>query len=325
MGNPKDEKLYIRLVEHATTHYRVTLLANLLNSFILIYILRDVVPHSRLAIWFVVLIAIVAPRAIHAHNARFVTYSQARKIERINFFSLALTGAVWGMVSLFLFPANTLAHQTFIAFVIGGMVIGASVTTAALSNTFLAFSIPALVPLISRFFAIGTEITHAMGLMLIVFFFCFAFISRKLQLLIIQTIKSTLEKEKEIKVRENVEKELRRHQESLELIVRERTEDISKSNRLLVDEIAERKQAEVERKKLIVKLQKALDEIKTLRGIIPICSYCKKIKSEKGIWDQLEIYIEEHSDADFSHGMCPDCYKIQLEKFKKDKAARKQN
>jgi hypothetical protein len=46
--------------------------------------------------------------------------------------------------------------------------------------------------------------------------------------------------------------------------------------------------------------------------------YCKKIKSEKGIWDQLEIYIEEHSDADFSHGICPDCYKIQLDKLKKD-------
>jgi len=65
--------------------------------------------------------------------------------------------------------------------------------------------------------------------------------------------------------------------------------------------------AEAEREKSIVELQKALDEIKTLRGILPICMYCKKIKSEKGIWDQLEIYIEEHSDAGFSHGVCPSC------------------
>ena len=65
--------------------------------------------------------------------------------------------------------------------------------------------------------------------------------------------------------------------------------------------------AEAEREKFIVELQKALDEIKTLQGIIPICMYCKKIKSEKGIWDQLEIYIEEHSDAGFSHGVCPSC------------------
>ena len=76
--------------------------------------------------------------------------------------------------------------------------------------------------------------------------------------------------------------------------------------------------AEAEREKFIVELQKALDEIKTLQGIIPICLYCKKIKGEKGIWDQLEIYIENHSDADFYHGICPDCYKIQLEKLQKD-------
>ena len=76
--------------------------------------------------------------------------------------------------------------------------------------------------------------------------------------------------------------------------------------------------AEEEREKFIVELQKALEEIKTLQGIIPICMYCKKIKSEKGIWDQLELYIEKHSDADFSHGICPDCYKVQMERLQKD-------
>jgi len=66
-------------------------------------------------------------------------------------------------------------------------------------------------------------------------------------------------------------------------------------------------------------LQKALDEIKTLRGIIPICMYCKKIKGDKNVWDKLEEYIEKHSDADFSHGICPDCLKIQLEEVKRIK------
>ncbi|MBW2466841.1 MAG: hypothetical protein JRF02_06020 [Deltaproteobacteria bacterium] len=65
------------------------------------------------------------------------------------------------------------------------------------------------------------------------------------------------------------------------------------------------------------KLQKALAEIKTLQGIIPICMYCKKIRSDKGVWDQLEVYLEEHSEADFSHGCCPECYEEQLKKMKK--------
>lgn len=61
------------------------------------------------------------------------------------------------------------------------------------------------------------------------------------------------------------------------------------------------------------KLQKALDEIKTLRGIIPICSYCKKIRNDKGAWDLIEAYICNHSEAQFSHGICPDCYSQQIE------------
>ena len=55
------------------------------------------------------------------------------------------------------------------------------------------------------------------------------------------------------------------------------------------------------------KLQKALKEIKTLHGIIPICSYCKQIRDDKGLWSRMEEYIREHSEANFSHGICPDC------------------
>ena len=54
-------------------------------------------------------------------------------------------------------------------------------------------------------------------------------------------------------------------------------------------------------------LQQALEKIKTLNGLIPICSVCKKIRDDKGYWNLLEAYIEEHSNALFSHGLCPDC------------------
>lgn len=54
-------------------------------------------------------------------------------------------------------------------------------------------------------------------------------------------------------------------------------------------------------------LQKALDEIKTLRGILPICASCKKIRDDEGYWQQIELYIMEHSEAEFSHGICQEC------------------
>jgi PAS domain S-box-containing protein len=72
-------------------------------------------------------------------------------------------------------------------------------------------------------------------------------------------------------------------------------------------DITKRKEIEADREKLIGKLQDALNKIRTLRGIIPICASCKKIRDDKGYWNQLEIYINEHSEAQFSHGICPEC------------------
>ena len=65
------------------------------------------------------------------------------------------------------------------------------------------------------------------------------------------------------------------------------------------------------------KLREALDEIKILRGILPICSSCKKIRDDKGYWKQIELYIRDHSEAEFSHGICPDCVKILYPEFYK--------
>lgn len=59
----------------------------------------------------------------------------------------------------------------------------------------------------------------------------------------------------------------------------------------------------------VTELQKAIDEIKVLRGIIPICVHCKKIRDDAGYWESVEQYIQEHSEAGFSHGICPDCLK----------------
>jgi PAS domain S-box-containing protein len=72
-------------------------------------------------------------------------------------------------------------------------------------------------------------------------------------------------------------------------------------------DISERKQATVEREKLIVDLQKALDDVKTLQGLLPICAGCKKIRDDNGYWNTIESYLGEHTDAEFTHGLCPDC------------------
>ena len=65
------------------------------------------------------------------------------------------------------------------------------------------------------------------------------------------------------------------------------------------------------------KLQETLSRVKQLEGIISICSYCKKIRNDANSWEQMETYISKHSEALFSHGMCPECYKKQMDELKK--------
>jgi hypothetical protein len=75
----------------------------------------------------------------------------------------------------------------------------------------------------------------------------------------------------------------------------------------LANEIAERAWAQEQQERLIGELRAALANIKTLRGLLPICASCKKIRDDGGYWNQIETYIHEHSEAQFSHGLCPDC------------------
>ncbi len=74
-------------------------------------------------------------------------------------------------------------------------------------------------------------------------------------------------------------------------------------------DITERKRADEEREKYISELQQAMSKIKTLSGLLPICASCKKIRDDKGYWNQIESFIRDHSEAEFSHGICPECAK----------------
>jgi hypothetical protein len=85
-------------------------------------------------------------------------------------------------------------------------------------------------------------------------------------------------------------------------------------------DIAMRQRAEEEREKLIKDLQEALAKVKTLSGFLPICSSCKKIRDDKGYWNQIESYIRDHSEAEFSHSICPKCsVELYGERFKNNK------
>jgi PAS domain S-box-containing protein len=77
----------------------------------------------------------------------------------------------------------------------------------------------------------------------------------------------------------------------------------------VLEDVTGRRQLEQDRERLIAELREALAKVKLLSGFIPICASCKKIRNDAGYWQQIEVYIRDHSEAEFSHGICPDCGK----------------
>lgn len=76
---------------------------------------------------------------------------------------------------------------------------------------------------------------------------------------------------------------------------------------LIIRDISDRKAAEKERERLIGELQEALQRVRSISGLLPMCSSCRKIRDQQGDWHNLETYVRNHTEADFSHGICPEC------------------
>lgn len=107
--------------------------------------------------------------------------------------------------------------------------------------------------------------------------------------------------------RKQAEETLSKYSEHLEKLVKERTTELAAVNEQLQKDISMRKLAEQERERLIAELQDAMAKIKTLSGLLPTCAWCRKVRDDDGYWKKVETYIEEHSDASFTHGICPEC------------------
>lgn len=121
-------------------------------------------------------------------------------------------------------------------------------------------------------------------------------------------------------VRSKLMEEIKTSQEEISLTVGDETKIYDLRVRPIFDQkkklrgrlfhfrdITEKRFAEIQLEKTIVELRQALTEVKTLSGLLPICSSCKKIRDDNGYWNEVENYIRKHSEAEFSHGICPDC------------------
>ncbi|RKY61902.1 MAG: hypothetical protein DRP96_01730 [Candidatus Neomarinimicrobiota bacterium] len=114
---------------------------------------------------------------------------------------------------------------------------------------------------------------------------------------------------RELQKKQDVATELQKERNRLEDLVRQRRKELIKSNHKLQIEILSRKRIEEEREKLIFELTSALTRIKQLKRLLPICPLCKNIRDDKGYWNNLETYLQKHSNTEFSYGICRKCMK----------------
>lgn len=280
-----EQQLHAEQVKQLYVLTPVALIATLLNSAIVTFIQWKVISHSVLIIWFSVLVVITLSRYALVCKYRRIPVSpaQAHRWEAWFIVGVALSGVVWGAAGIFLFPENSIVHQVFLVFVLGGMAIGAAAAYSALKKAFLFYSIPSFVPIVVRFFASGDEIHVGMGAMVLLFMLLTGIISQHIHSInttslrlrfenksLISNLSNAKERSEslneklkfEIVERQEAEKDLKRHQENLEFMVEERTAELTVANQKLQLEIAERKQTEEA-------LQKSESRLRTLVENIP--------------------------------------------------------
>lgn len=115
-----------------------------------------------------------------------------------------------------------------------------------------------------------------------------------------------------------IHKRIQSYQDSLDKLVKQ-SNNLAKSKNALEKEIIDRKKAQELGQMLVADLQETLGKVKQLSGHLPICASCKKIRDDEGAWNQIELYIRERSEAEFTHGICPACAKKLYPEFLSDK------
>ncbi len=249
----KNEQLNMNRVKRIIGQTHLGIAATAINSMILVLVLWGLIPVSRLLLWLSVALSISMIRVFLQFywKKRVITTGNIKKIRNLFLTTLFVSGCIWGSAGVFLLPSSSIAHQVFIAFVLGGMVAGSVGVFSPIMASYYCFSIPALFPITICFFRMSTEIHSAMGAMVTLFWFIMLMTTRRLNMEMTESLNLKYENvdlisdlEKEIIERKRTEERLTKKNQEIETIVRKRTEELRGVNEILLNEIEEHKVAE---------------------------------------------------------------------------------
>ena len=172
---------YAELVRQLHKHAPIGIAATLLNSLVLVFVLRGVIAHAVLLIWFatIAITTLLRYTQLRRFQRLAITSDEPRRLYVRLIFGMLLSGVLWGSAGIFLFAVDSITHQVFLTFVLGGMVAGAAGTFSVVMAAFYAYSLPALIPVVIMFLALGDEIHIVMGAMVLLFWLMMLFTARR--------------------------------------------------------------------------------------------------------------------------------------------------
>jgi len=244
------------------TQAPIGFVVTVLNAGVVVFILWGSVASSLLIAWLVLIVTITLLRfaLVQRYRCATATADQVHSWRTLFILGAGAAGIAWGAVGLLLFFPELMAHQVFLAFVLGGMAAGAVGLLSSVRTAFLAFFIPTVLPIIVRFLVHGGTVPVAMGFLGLLFAGALLAIARNFHASIVESLNLRFENYELIRslsvakeqaeaathVAKQAEEALRQAYQELERRVEERTAELSTANTLLRQEIAERRRAEEE-------------------------------------------------------------------------------
>ena len=288
-----DQKVHEAQIQLLYQQTRVGLSGALIVALAACIIFWPVLPHWKLTLWagLVILLTLARGCSLIAFQRRAPFSSDINRWATLHVIGVTLSALIWAIPLVFLWPTGTPAYHLVWPLIILPMSASAVATYYTWTSSYVSFVLISVVPISLRFFLEGGFSLRVLGILALIFILILLRAGKVMHDASLRTFEFGI------------------HNEALNIDLNEVLILKEQLNAQLHQEIDERKLTEKEKEKLIQKLQTALDTIQTLEGIIPICMYCKEIRDDKGSWNQLEAYITEHSDAQFSHGICDKCLK----------------
>lgn len=293
MLNLPESKFEQKRLKTLYRQHNVSLPENLLVAVCVVILFRQQIQPQLLISWFFAMACVLLSRFfIHRqYKSRKKDMLSPRTWFLRCGISTTANGILWGILGVYANYNTPLIYFSITLIILAGVIAAAVATNSVSIPIFFGFALPIMMPVSTSLLLSGEFERIVLGVLTLCYFGVMTRSAIQLNKVILQSLTYRYEK---LQLLDDLQNE---------------KDQVMGLNEQLTLDIEHRKQTEKEKERLISELRKALDEVKTLSGLIPICSHCKKVRDDTGYWNQIESYIHKHSDADFSHSICPDCAK----------------